>query len=382
MKIIRKGLIGLAAITLLFIAGLYASGHGYIVTSLQRTYLVGNITANINDHNVFATRTIKTGNTQILPKNSQYNQRALPPEVSKEMQQYGTAAYLVLQSGELIHESYFGDYHERSKTNSFSMAKTVTTLMLGIAIAEGHVESLDQPIIDFLPEFKDDPLGSKATIGQLSLMTSGYDWDERYYSPFSPTVELLYGDDIRDFLLARQFTSEPGSYWYYSSASTQLMGIFLERALKQAGAAENLSEYLSEKIWQPLQMNDDALWHLDNNGMELAFCCLNSNARNFSKLGLLMNQNGNWNGQQVVPAEFVQQMITPESVQHYGLSTWLALDHSPAHFWFSGHLGQYIISIPEHDLVVVRLGERTEPADVTVPILIDVALELLEIPKS
>jgi len=382
MKIIRKGLIGLAAIILLSIAGLYASGYGYIVTSVQRTYLVGNVTANINDHEVFATRTVKTGSQGILPKHSDYNQHTLPPEVISEMQKYGTAAYLILQDGELIHESYFGDYHERSKTNSFSMAKTVTTLMLGIAIAEGHVESLDQPITDFLPEFKDDPLGNKATIGQLSLMTSGFDWDERYYSPFSPTVELLYGDDVREFLLTRKFSSEPGSYWYYSSASTQLMAIFLERALKHAGAAENLSEYLSEKIWQPLQMNDDALWHLDNNGMELAFCCLNSNARNYSKLGLLMNQNGNWNGEQLIPSEFVQQMITPESVQHYGLSTWLALDHAPAHFWFSGHLGQYIVSVPEHDLVVVRLGERTKPADRTVPALIDVALELLEIPKS
>jgi len=378
MKILKRGVISLIGLVVLSLIALYASGYGYIVTSLQRTYLVGNVTANINDHDVFATRIIETGEKQVLPKHSDYNKTPLPKDVLDDMNRYGTAAYLVVKDSQVLHESYFGDYHDRSKTNSFSMAKTVTTMLLGIAIEEGHVRGLDQAITDFLPEFADDPLGNKATIGQLSLMNSGYDWDERYYSPFSPTVELLYGDDVRDFLFDRKFTSEPGAYWYYSSASTQLMGIFLERALQKAGAAQNLSEYLSEKIWQPLQMNDDALWHLDDNGMELVFCCLNSNARNFAKLGMLMMNNGRWNGQQVIPADFVKQMITPGMEQFYGLSTWLGMHESPAYYWFSGHLGQYIISVPEHNMVVVRLGERTELAEQTVPVLIDIALELVK----
>ena len=376
MKIIKKILVSLIGIIVLGVALLYVSGHGYIITSLQRTYFVGNITANINDHDVFATRVIKTEEKEILPKHADYNKKALPPAAVNEMNQYGTAAYLVLKDGKVIHESYFKDYSDRSKTNSFSMAKTVTTMLLGIAIAEGHVEGLDQLITDFLPEFKDDPLGSKATIGQLSLMTSGYDWDEQYYSPLSPTVKLLYGHDVREFLLKRSFSSEPGTYWYYSSASTQLMGIFLERALQKAGAAQNVSEYLSKKIWQPLKMNDDARWHLDNNGMELTFCCLNTNARNYSKLGLLMNNGGRWNDQQLIPADFVQQMITPGLEQGYGLSTWLGMHESPAYFWFSGHLGQYIISVPEHNMVVVRLGERSEPAGHAVQKLINIALDL------
>jgi len=376
MKIIKTILVSLLAIIILGVALLYVSGHGYIVTGVQRTYMVGNVTAHINDHDVFETRVIKTSDKQALPKHVDYNKKALPAAAIDQLKKYDSAAYLVLQNGEVLHESYFSDYHNRSKTNSFSMAKTVTTMLLGIAIAEGHVTGLDQPITDFLPEFKNDPLGSKATIGQLSSMTSGYDWDEHYYSPFSPTVELLHGDNIREFLVERQFTSEPGTYWYYSSASTQLMGIFLERALQQAGAAQNISEYLSEKIWQPLKMNDDALWHLDDNGMELVFCCLNTNARNYAKLGLLMSNNGQWNNQQIIPADFVQQMITPGLERGYGLSTWLGMHESPAYFWFSGHLGQYIISIPEHNMVVVRLGERSEPAGESVKKLIDIALEL------
>jgi len=241
------------------------------------------------------------------------------------------------------------------------MAKTVTTMLLGIAIEEGHITSLDQAITDFLPEFNDDPLAKKATIGQLAKMNSGYEWDEHYYSVTSPTVELVYGNDVTDFLLKGHFSAEPGQYWEYSSASTQLMGIALLRALKKANAATSLSDYLSRKIWQPLEMNDDALWHVDEHKTELVFCCINTNARNFAKLGLLMINNGNWNGKQLIPQAFVKEMISPVANAEYGLSTWLSYDKSPEFYWFSGHLGQYIINIPEHNMVVIRLGEKNNP---------------------
>ena len=118
-----------------------------------------------------------------------------------------------------------------------------------------------------------------------------------------------------------------------------------------------VAEYLSEKIWQPLQMNDDAPWHTDSEGQELAFCCLNTNARNYAKLGLLMLNNGSWNDQQLVPSSFIQAMTQTMGTPYYGYSTWLALDNDPAYYHFSGHLGQYIIVVPEHNMVVVRLGE-------------------------
>ena len=131
-----------------------------------------------------------------------------------------------------------------------------------------------------------------------------------------------------------------------------------------------------------MQMNDDALWHLDNNGMELVFCCLNTNARNYARLGQLMLNRGRWNDQQLVPADFVKKMTQPGLVEHYGLSTWLGMHKDPAYFWFSGHLGQHIVVIPEHDMIVVRLGERTEPeADHvkhTAPELVSVGLSLID----
>ena len=159
------------------------------------------------------------------------------------------------------------------------------------------------------------------------------------------------------------------------------MGIFLTRALQKAGAAQSLSEYLSERIWQPMQMNDNALWHQDDKEMELVFCCLNTNARNFAKLGLLMLNQGRWNDQQLVSAPFVQRMIQPVGKPYYGLSTWLSPDTSPNYYWMSGHLGQYIVIIPEHNMVLVRLGETRNPdkdfRTETLPEYIQAAIDLL-----
>ncbi len=359
---------------------LIATGHSYIITAMQRTYLQGEVTANINDHTAFNTNLIKTDSPQELPVSESNYQADLPDTFRSYHEAIGTAAYVVVKDGEIISEHYMNGYDARSKTNAFSMAKTVVTLLVGIAIEEGYLESLEQKLTDFLPEFINDPLAANATIGQLSSMTSGYEWTEHYYSPFSPTVELLYGDDVEGFLLSGYFSAEPGSSYEYSSASTQLLGIILKRALREKGNTQTISEYLSEKIWQPLQMNDDALWHTDEKNMELVFCCISSNARNFAKLGMLMLQQGKWQNQQIVTNEFIQLITTPTPTSFYGYSTWINYQSEPNYFWFSGHLGQYIIAIPEHNMVIVRLGEQRE-SDTDfrtndIPYLIDTALTL------
>ena len=381
MNFIKKGLLGLVAILMLMSLVLIITGNGFILTAVKRTYLAGHITSNINDHNVFAVRTIKSDQHSLLKKHPEFNKRPLPTQFIEELEKDNTAAFLILKDNQIISEHYFNGYNDRSKTNSFSMAKTVTTLLLGIAIDEGYVRDLDQPIVDFIPEFSNDPLGKKATVGHFSLMNSGYEWDENYYTPFSPTVELYYGSDVRDFLLDGEFSAEPGSFWEYSSASTQVLGIFLLRALQKAGAADSLSDYLSKKIWQPMGMNDDALWHLDNSGMELVYCCINTNARNFAKLGALLQNNGAWEDQQIVPPEFIKKMLQPAGESYYGLSTWLELEKQPNFHWYSGHLGQFIISVPSQNMVIVRLGENTnseeDAHEETLPRYVEVAASVL-----
>ncbi len=341
-------------LTLIF--ALLITGHGYILTAISRTYLVGNVTANINDHKQFDTRVIKSAT--VIPWEQSAND-PLPISNSLEtyLKQHNAVAFLVIHKGKLVSENYFKEYTKESKTNSFSMAKTIITLMLGKAIEEGYIDSLNQPITDFLPEFKSDVNGKLATIGSLSTMTSGYQWEEHYYSPFSPTVELLYGDDVEDFVVSGTFSSKPEDTFYYSSASTQLLAVALSRALKAKNPNLTLSSYLSEKFWQPLGMNADALWHLDDQGMELAYCCISTNARNYAKFGQLMLQNGRWGEEQLLDPFFVQLMSEPFKVSNYGYSTWINQNHQPIYYAFRGHLGQRIIIIPDEELVVVRLGE-------------------------
>src|SRR5690606_30606350 len=128
-------------------------------------------------------------------------------------------------------EYYWDDYSATSNTNSFSMSKSVITMLLGKAIEQGYIKSLDQPITDFLPEFKDDEFGKKCTVGHLSAMRSGYDWSEDYYLPLNPTAKAYYGSNIEKQMLSRSFISEPGGDFNYLSGDTQLLAIILQRAV-------------------------------------------------------------------------------------------------------------------------------------------------------
>lgn len=338
-------------------AALVASGNRYILTAVVRTYVAGHTTANINDHRVFDTRVVSGSRPEPWPSRSDALD-AVPTALRQSLTENKTAAFLVVQNGTVIAEFYANGYSASSKTNSFSVAKTVVTMLLGAAIEDGLINSLDQRITDFLPEFESDPVGVNTTIGTLTAMNSGYEWDEHYYNVTSPTVELLYGEDSETFVLSGAFSSAPGQTFYYSSASTQLLTVLLTRALKKNDPNYNLSRYLSEKLWHPLGMNDSALWHLDESGLEHGYCCINTNARNFAKLGQLMLQQGRWEEQQLLPAAYVATMTSPQAKDFYGLSTWLSLDKDTPYYAMDGHLGQYVIVIPSRELVVVRLGER------------------------
>jgi CubicO group peptidase (beta-lactamase class C family) len=375
--LLKNGLTLCLTIIIISSAGLYFTGHAYIFRAINNTYLSGFVTANINDHTAFSVRKIQHGIIQLWEKHPHYNQQILPKKLSHYLQENKAAAFIVIKNSKIITEKYFDGYHDRSKTNSFSMAKTVLALLLGIAIEEGHIQSLDQKIIDFLPEFKTDPYGRLVNIRQLVSMTSGYVWDERYYSPLSPTVQLMYGYNVEKFLLRGKFSKTAGEY-YYSSASSQILGTLLQRAL----TGKTISGYLSEKIWRPLGMNDNALWHLDGHeNMELVFCCLNTNARNFAKLGQLMLNNGTWKSKNIIPRKYIAGMLAQQNKNYFGQSIWLNYQAEPSYFWFSGHLGQYIIVVPDENLVIVKLGEVRASKDFRkddIPLLVANTIQMLE----
>ena len=367
-KIIKWFLIIIA----LLLLALYFTGNEYIIRGVRLTYLKGEKTANIDDYKDFDNNVILAGNALIWQKDPAYNTTSLSPAFKKELEDYGTASFIVVKDGKLLHESYYNQYQENSLTNSFSMAKSILTMLVFKAIEDGYIQSFDQKITDFIPEFKNDPFGKNCTVANLSAMNSGYDWDENYYLPLNPTAKAYYGDNIEDQMLNRKFVSEPGGHFKYSSGDTQLLGIVLKRALKN----KSISQYAQETLWQPMGMEFDAQWSKDRvDGMEKTYCCFNSAARDFAKLGQLLLNNGNWNGKQILDSIAIQKMIQPntkafktDEVPIYGHSIWMDPSYKYPFYAMLGHLGQRIIVIPDQNIVIVRTGKTHQDNPTTNPI--------------
>lgn len=328
---------------------------GYLLKGVKATYLQGHVTAHIDDYPAFENRTIVASEkTQPWPFHKDYNEVTATQKLIDLNQKYETVAFLVIRNDSLWYENYAEAYGTTSYTNSFSMAKTIVTTMLGKAITDGHVESLEQPVADFFPEFD-----QRLKVGDLASMASGLNWDESYYSPFSMTAKAYFGNNIREQILDLEVVEEPGQEFEYLSGNTQLLGMLIEKA-----TGTTLSAYLSDHFWKPMGMKTDGLWQLDSeqSGMEKAFCCIASNARDFARFGKLYKNAGVWNGDQLLDPSFVARSIQPrfEEDPEYGYGLWLTNLGGKEIFYLRGILGQYVAVIPEDDLIVVRLGHKLE----------------------
>ena len=363
----RKGLLLLLAALALLALAIQITGHGYFWRALAATYVQGHTTAHIDDASNFAQRTIATGPLQSWPIHPERNQKPLDPLMLAYLKQYGTAAFLVAHKGALVHEQYFAPYDQRSRTNSFSVAKTITTLQMGLAVQQGFVSSFDAPITEQLPEYAGHAQGSKATVAQLSAMKSGHDWTENYYLPLNVTTELYFGRDAQDVVLRQGFEREPGSAYEYSSGSTQLLGVILQRALAAKEPGLTISAHLSRSLWKPLGMARDALYTMDRpeaeGGMERTYCCIFATARDYAKLGQLLLQDGKWQGKTLLPPSFVERMRQPDLMPYYGHSLWMDWQYKHPFYFMQGHQGQYVIVVPSKQLVVVRVGQFRNKAD-------------------
>lgn len=362
MRRLRPGRILAVMLALLLVAAalIQLTGHGYFWTALRYTYLQGQTTAHIDDARNFVQAPIAGARAESWPTAA--IQVSLSQETQSFLAQHKSAAFLVARRGELLHESYFAPYSADSRTNVFSMAKTVTTLLYGAAVQDGIVPALNAKAATWLDRYAADPLGRDATLLHFAAMSSGHDWLENYYLPFNPTTELYFGGDAAGTVLRMGFAQTPGQAFYYSSASTQLLGIALSRALARHEPGLDLSAYLSRRLWQPLGMEGGASWSLDRDrragGHELAYCCIHASARQMARLGQLLLQGGVWQGQPLIAADFIQQMTQPNGlVDHYGLGLWMDPAHEPSFYFMQGHLGQYVIVVPSEQLVIVRLGQ-------------------------
>lgn len=332
---------------------MYLSGYAYLFNGISKTYLRGKSSANIDDGKLFSSNLITTKMPKLWEEAAEYNKTELPKNIVDDLIQSNTASFLVVKNGKLVHEQYWNGYNQLSKTNSFSMAKAVTVMLLGKALEEGKIKSIDDKFSDYFEEFKNKEFGDQLTLRNLAQMEAGLNWDEDYKNPFLPNAKAYYGKSLIDATFSRKFKENPGERFEYQSGSTQLLGFAVRKAIDQS-----LASYLSEKFWIPLGMEQHAEWSTDESGMEKTYCCIHSNARDFAKLGQLFLDDGKADNQQILNLDFINQMRTPtkKSEDIYGMGFWINNDNPIKHYYFLGLQGQYIIMIPEHNMVIVRTG--------------------------
>jgi CubicO group peptidase (beta-lactamase class C family) len=275
----------------------------------------------------------------------------------------GTTAFLVVHNDKLLYERYFNGYDETSVNTSFSMAKSFASALVGIAIDEGYIRSVDEPITNYIPELLEkDKRFKSITIRDLLTMSSGIKYEEGGTLPWSEEADdtkTYYATNLRELALNCQIKGEPGEYFEYNNYNPLLVGLILERA-----TGMSVSRYLQEKVWKPLGMEADGSWSLDSSrsGFEKMESGVNARARDFARFGMLFAREGNWEGEQLVSKEWVEESTRADTStdpsQDYQYFWWVDTPDGKHHFSARGNYGQYIYVAPEKDLVIVRLGKE------------------------
>jgi len=315
----------------------------------------------IDDYKIFYNRIIESGKYIPWKKHENYNGFVIPKERREIIESYNPIAALVIQNEEIKYEEYWEGYTQDSVSNSFSAAKSIVALLIGIALDEGKIISLDQKVGDFVKAYKQGEK-SKLTIRQVLTMSSGLNWKETYVTPFSTTAKAYYGTNLNSLIESLDVIEQPGVEFEYLSGNTQLLAMIV-----QSATGKCISDYISEKIWKHIGAKHDAIWNLDRkNGMEKAYCCFNTNVRDFARFGQLILNKGSWNGNRIISEAYVNEAtseknyladkLTGDVVDFYGFQWWIINYNGMQIPYMRGILGQYVFVIPEKNAVVVRLG--------------------------
>jgi CubicO group peptidase (beta-lactamase class C family) len=378
MKWVIRFFLGVAIILLLAAVVLYATGNSHVLNGIGKTYLEGKTSPDIDDMPYFHLRKVTIADPQPWPVSGDMNAFVLAPQAKSAMDTLETTAFLVFHRDTLIWEQYAMGYSDTTHSNSFSMAKSFTAIAIGIAIDEGYIQSLDQKVGDFIPEFAEGR-NAALTIRHLLQMASGIPFGESYNNPLGYMARAYYGTDLLEETMKFRVEKDPGSLWVYEGGNTVLLGMILQRA-----TGKTVSQYFAEKVWSCVGAEAPAYWNLDDkDGMEKTYSGFYATARDFARIGKLYAHNGVWDGDTLVNPEFVQACITPseipdstgENCYWYGLHWWMGEYDGHPLFSCRGLRGQYIIVVPSLELMVVRLGHLQSPERVRhMPLDIDLYL--------
>jgi len=312
--------------------------------------------------NIFPTRVIKAGaNAYPLPRAStafdvSYDFKGAKWTTDTFMKENRLAGLLILKDGKIVLERYGLGRTAQDRWTSFSVGKSVTSTLIGAAIKDGYIKSLDARVTDYLPGLKGSAYEG-VTIRHLLTMTSGVKWNEDYADPKSDVALFALGtpgpdgeNPIVAYMAKLPREAAPGTKFVYKTGESDLIGVLLARATKMHPA-----DYLSQKIWSKFGMEQDGIWMLDRAGEELGGCCISMTLRDYGRFGLFILNGGLAGGEQVVPANFLAQATRSQIKSDfgnygYGFQWWI---HPEGAYKASGIFGQSIYIDPAEKLIIV-----------------------------
>jgi CubicO group peptidase (beta-lactamase class C family) len=281
------------------------------------------------------------------------------------LRETNTRAFLVVVDDELVYERYLGGAAREDRQTSFSVAKSFLSTLVGIAIDEGLIAGVDEPVTNYIPELAErDPRFERVTLRHLLTMTSGLRYEEQSLPlPWGDDVNTYYGTDLRDLALsATEIVGPPGGAWLYNNYNPLLLGLVLERA-----AGMSVSDYMATRLWQPLGAEADASWSMDSedSGFEKMESGLNATPVDYARFGQLFLHDGEWNGTRIVSKDWVREATTADMsdtpagnfsfADTYQYFWWIDTVR-PGRFYGLGNFGQYIYVAPDTGTVIVRNG--------------------------
>lgn len=278
------------------------------------------------------------------------------------LDQRRVTSLLIMKDGVIHHEHYQYERNDRHRFNSASMGKSVVALLVGLAIQDGAIQSVDDLAVKHLPELQ-GTVFDKLTIKLLLTMSTGLAWSEgtasgAQYKKMLQIMEEAGGMEVILGFKNIPALADPGSSYLYSSFDSEMLGRVLAAAVKK-----NVAAYLEEKIWKPMGAESEATWYTDRKGVERTHCCIGATTRDFARLGGLLAHQGQWNGKQIIPAEWLVQMtslhgehlrkvaIDREPRMGFGYHIWMP---APQQIAMRGHRGQYILVDTLNKIVMIQ----------------------------
>lgn len=367
--------------------GLHAEAYGIDVgypvgsrlTQGRQKFLIGSLS---HYDEIFSARTVAKPATawpfrreNRLP-DVRYGYQGARYDLNDYLDRNPVTGLLIARDDMILFERYQYARTEADRFTSQSMAKTVTAMLVGIAVAEGKIRSIDDKAEAYVPELAGSAYG-ETPIRALLNMSSGVEFTERYDGKddiaalsralFVPGTALSTAKALAQF---NNRTKPPGTLFHYAGSETLTLGLVL-----RAATGKPVAEYLSEKIWQPIGAEADATWVTDVFGQEVAYCCFNAVLRDYARLGRLLARDGNWDGRQVIPRQWIKDATTirgedehlrPGRVSPgfgYGYQVWLLGGEPAGTYSLRGIRGQVLFVDPVSRLIMVQTSARPQPVD-------------------